>query len=300
MEKTVANGISKLLEPTEEQKERIFKNILTTYKNEMIEKRRVISMKGFKPTLVAIASALCLLTTTAFAAWYFLRPSEVAERFEDITLSQVLESENAIYINKSITSGEHTFTLLVLVSGKNLTDWPLTGDSMQPERTYAVAAVHRIDGEPMLAPSDDEYDSNLFFATPMIKGLNPRFVNIFAMNGANRMMVEDGTTYCIMSFDDLSMFARHGVYVGICTGTSNKRDAFSAFLSEDAFIFDEQTGVISVNPQYNGTSVLIDMPFEESQADNEKIEKYLNDNYEAFFPNGDNDFKIFKNSITID
>lgn len=282
------------LTPAKEQEEIMLQKVLLKSKNKNTEKRGVVTMKRFKPAFAAVALAFCLLTTTAFAAWYFLNPSEVAERFEDVTLSQVLESENAVHINKSITFGDYTFTFLALVSGENLTDWSLTGDGVRLERTYAVAAIHRADGESMLAPSDDEYDSNLFFATPMIKGLNPKFANIFSMNGANRVMVENGIAYCIMNFDDLSIFAEHGVYLGICTGTPDKVNAFSAFLSEDAFVFDEQTGDISTNPQYNGTSIIFDIPFDQSMANSKKIEKYLNDNYEAFFPNGDIDFDIFK------
>jgi hypothetical protein len=253
-------------------------------------------MKRFKPTFVAVALILCLFTTTAFAAWYFLRPAEVAERFEDITLSQVLESESTIHINESISSEDYTFTLLALVSGENLTDWQLTGDGVRPERTYIVAAIQRTDGSPMPTGLDEEYDSSLIFSTPMIKGLNPKYANIFAMNGKYRETVEEGIAYRIMDFDDISIFADRDVYFGICTGTPDKKDAFSSFLSEEAFLFDAQTGNISVNPQYNGTSIIFDISFDQSQANSKKVEKYLNDNYETFFPNGDSDFDVFKNA----
>lgn len=84
LDKKVVNKISEILEPTEEQKEQMFNNILDKYKDENENKRGFTPLKGLRPGLVAVMVAFCLITTTAFAASYlgldikfldFLNPS---------------------------------------------------------------------------------------------------------------------------------------------------------------------------------------------------------------------------------
>ena len=74
-------------------------------------------------TVAGIALALVLFTTTAFAAWYLWKPSEVADHLGDDALSVAFESEDAININESAASGDYIFTLLAVVSGKDITDF---------------------------------------------------------------------------------------------------------------------------------------------------------------------------------
>ncbi len=84
MGKKVVNRISKILEPTEEQRERMFSNILDKRKNEITKERGFTPTKRLRPALVAAVMVFCLITTTAFATVYmgldisflnFLKPS---------------------------------------------------------------------------------------------------------------------------------------------------------------------------------------------------------------------------------
>lgn len=100
------------------------------------------SKLNYGTKLFMIAAAIMLLTTTAAAAvWAFLRAAEIPERQNNYTLSDAFDSEKAININVSVTSGEYTFTLLAVVSGDGISDYFDSAMQRQPERTYAVLAI---------------------------------------------------------------------------------------------------------------------------------------------------------------
>ncbi|MDR1159008.1 MAG: DUF4179 domain-containing protein, partial [Syntrophomonadaceae bacterium] len=55
---------------------------------------------------VAVIAAIMLITTTAFAAWHFLKPEDVAEKLGDHDLSEAFNSNAAMSINNPpVTSG---------------------------------------------------------------------------------------------------------------------------------------------------------------------------------------------------
>jgi len=214
-------------------------------------------------TIAAAALAIMAVTTTVLAAWHFLSPSEVANRAGNIALSAAFEGENAININQSITSGNHTFTLLAIVSGKDITDHPIynsTGEILS-DRTYTVLAIQSVDGSPMPLPMDVEYQP--FAVSPFIRGENPRFINAFTMDAGSISMVIDGVMYMITDFTNVTMFAEHGVYLGINAGLM-----IGDIL--DAFNFNEQTGAIAANPNFDASNALFHLPFDTSLADPER------------------------------
>jgi len=223
-------------------------------------------------TVAAAVFAIMVFTTSVLAAWHFLRPSEVVEHTGDIALSAAFEGESAININQSITSGNHTFTLLAVVSGEDITDHPIynsTGEILH-DRTYAVLAIQNADGSPMPSPQDDEYEP--FMVSPFVRGINPWQANIFTLDGGQHAMVIDGILYIVIDFNDITMFADRGVYLGVNAG------GFSAFALMDAFIFNEQTGEITANPYSSRISVIFEIPFDETLADPERAEQFLNNN----------------------
>jgi hypothetical protein len=64
------------------------------------------------------------------------------------------------------------------------------------------------------------------------------------------------------------MFADRGLYFAVCTGV---------FYDRDAFLWDERTGEVTVNPDFDGASAVFDLPIDPSRADPEKAARYLND-----------------------
>ena len=213
--------------------------------------------------VAAVVAAIVLISTTAFAAWYFLKPSEVAEKFENPALSAAFDSDTAVNINKSVTSGDYTVTMLAAVSGNDITDMPYyNSDEIISDRTYAVIAIQRVDGVDMT------YDES-FFASPLVKGIEPLPRNVIGMNGGGHAsLVIDGVLYRITECDNVEIFADRGLYFAVCS---------SVFFDSDAFLYNKQTGEIISNPAYNGTSAIFDLPLVKKLADPKKAEQYLKD-----------------------
>ncbi|MDR0852047.1 MAG: hypothetical protein LBN36_06090 [Clostridiales Family XIII bacterium] len=262
---------------------------------------------AFRPARIAVIalSLVLLISGTVFAAWQLLSPRDVAKFSDDLTLSKAFESKDAVTINKSQTSGGYVFTLLGLITGKDLTDFPaitdddsfansgdepatVGGDSAegklpdesamigsdsaaegkaQPDRTYAVLAIQKEDGSAMpWKGAPDAGDDKPLFISPLIKGEKPWEVNITSMTGGYREYVLDGVLYRLIECDDLEVFADRGLYICATDGM---------FYNRDAYIFDEETGRISPDPDYDGTKALFSLPIDKSKADPEKAVLYL-------------------------
>lgn len=195
-----------------------------------------------------------------------MQPNEIAELSGDKTLGTAFDSESVVNINSAVTSGEYTFTLLSVVDGEYITDFPRYGEKVQPERTYAILAIQKADGTPMSNPQNIEHGNTSFMVSPFVKGLAPWEVNIVSMNGNYFETVVDGIMYRLIACDSVAAFADRGLYVGVCT---------SKFINNTTFLYDEVTGEISVNPDYDGVSAVFDLPLDEGLADPELAEQIL-------------------------
>jgi len=245
--------------------------LIRKVKYELIKEEPILKKTAARRTfsrVAAVAAALAIFTTTAFAAWHFLNASEVADIFNNSALSAAFESENAININTSVTSGDYIFTLLAIVSGKDIKEHPIySNGEILSDRTYSVLAIQKTDGSPMPNTSDDEYGNMPFYTSPYVKGQKPWIVNAHTLNGGYSEMVVDGVMYRILECDEITMFADRGVYLGINTGTIGNHS--------QAFIYNDQTGELKANPNYNGSSAVFELPFDKALADSEKAERYL-------------------------
>lgn len=219
------------------------------------------------PVMAAIITAvLAAGSLTAYGAWKYLEPAQVAEENGDKKLAGVFESDSAVVINKSQTCGGYKITLMGTVSGENLSDY-MTGNNGEvlTDRTYTVVSIENQDGSPMPDTSDDSYE-NKFLVSPFIKGEDPAFLNIYYMNGGSSMIVEDGVEYRIIEHDNIGVFADRGVYIGVLGGT---------FYDREAYNFDKKTGEISRNENYKGINALFELPLDKLGADAEAAEKQL-------------------------
>jgi len=236
-------------------------------------KCRLMEVKVMKPvrkriTVALIAAVVLVMSGSVFAFWQLLSPKQVAENLGDVTLAKAFDSENAIQINKSITSGDYTFTLLGITSGENLSDFKSSAQDIHPDRTYAVVSIARKDGSPMPEISDESYGETTFIVSPLIKGQKPWQVNIFTMNGGYSEFVFDGIMYRMVECDSIEMFADRGVYLYAGTGT---------FIDNQKVSYNEKTGEITINANSKDAGVLFDLPLDVKKSDHEKAEKYLNE-----------------------
>ena len=210
-----------------------------------------------RTALVAVIS-LALLTATAYAAWLLLSPGEVASRLSFPTLAKAFEGPDALVLNESATYGGYTATLLGIVSGQGLDG--LRNEDIEPEKTYAVAAISS-DSNHNLAAMDVS-----FFVSPLVKGIPPWQLNAASMRGGYIAQVFDGILYRIVECDSIEIFADKGLY--LCVSET-------AFFSTDAYTYDEATGEIARNPTFDGLNALFDLPIDPAKGDPKKAEQYL-------------------------
>jgi hypothetical protein len=226
--------------------------------------------RPFRVVTITIIIAI-IVTGTAIAAGQLLLPQDVAKEHGELALSAAFEGEDAVFINESQTSGGYIFTLLGIVSGARLTDYPSSGDAIVPESTYAVIAIQNEDGTPIpenYLEYDESFDSPIF-TSPLIKGEKPWWVNIKSMTGGYTESAIDGVRYRILDCNDISVFADRGIY--IC---ATNEELYPP--SSKAYIYHDKTGEISPNPEYDGPNALFSLPLDKSKADPEKAAQFLN------------------------
>lgn len=254
--------------------------LMRKVKSQLIKEDSILKKYTLKRsfTVAAVVAAVMILSTTALAAWYFLKPSQIADQLGDEKLSSAFDDNKNTITGKSETSGNYVFTLLGVVSGKDITDNPTyneIGDILS-DRTYTVVAIQKKDGSPMPSPQDDEYTNTTFYISPYVKGLKPWQVNMNTLNGGYYETVVDGVMYRISDCNAVTMFADKGVYLGINSGS---------FYNPEAFSYDEATGVLSPNKDFDGVNVVYDLPIDKALADPEKAAQCLNN----LFGSGEDD-----------
>ena len=216
-------------------------------------------------TAAAACLAILLTGITVFAAVRFLTPSEIAYQIGDPSLSAAFESEDATHINESVYSGGYRFTFLSLVSGYVLSD------AFNParrfyNRTYLVMAVEKEDGSPMVDFLDE---APRFYISPYIRGYNPWQVNLHTLGGeggGQSEIIVDGIRYIVTDMENFKAFAGHGVYIGINTGW---------LFDRDAFIFNADPWELRANPDFDGVSIVFELPICLSFADSVRATEIL-------------------------
>ena len=218
---------------------------------------------------VMVAALTLVMSVTAIAATQFFSSDQVAVQLGEKMLAKAFESKDAIEINQSAVSGDYKFTLHGIVSGAGLKELNESNSTneIHPERTYAVVSIARQDGRPMPKTSDPEYGEESFFISPLIKGLKPWQVNIASMRGGYSEVVLNGIQYRLIECDDVEMFADRGVYLAVSSG--------SPFYNSEAFAYNESTGEVTAKSDYDGVSLLMDLPLDKAKADPAKAEAYL-------------------------
>ncbi|WP_152967801.1 DUF4179 domain-containing protein [Oxobacter pfennigii] len=210
----------------------------------------------------AVVMALVFVTTTAFAAWYFLSPSDVADRLESPVLAEAFRSDDALLVNETKFKGGYDVTFLGIVSGKGLTELDGTVDTA---KSYAVVAIAKQEGS-MPDTSGEDFGNVPFFVSPLIKGQKPWLYNIASMNGGYSACVVDGVMYRLIDCDSLEMFADRGLEL-IVSSTN--------FYSTKAYNYDEATGLVTPNPDFDGVNLVFDLPLDPAKGDFEKARQYL-------------------------
>lgn len=235
-------------------------------KEDMGDKR-----KHYRRVPAAVLVATCILamgSITAVAAYRYLSPAEVAAEVEDDLLEKAFLSEDAISVNETQECGDYRITLLGSVAGTKISEYLAEDISgiVKDDKIYTVVAIERADGMPMPATSSDEYGEEPFYVSHYIRGLDPNTYSIMSMGGGYQELVKDGIQYRLLEMENIEMFADRGIYVGVNSGL---------FYDRNAFVYEESTGEMSRNENYQGANALFVLPMDESKADMEAAEAYL-------------------------
>ena len=254
------------LTPMDAPSERLNYRILGKIKERESMKRR----KRIPAAAVIAACTLVFGSVTAFAAHRYLSPAEAATELEDDALKKAFLSEDAVLVNEVQESGGYRITLLGSVAGKNLSDYMAWDDAGLPkdDRLYAVVAIEHADGTPMPDTSSTDYGKEPFYTSCYVRGLNPLEFSINHIGGGYSAFVKDGVEYRVMEMDNIEIFADRGIYVGVNSGI---------FYDAEAYIYEESTGKLSRNPDYQGVNALFQLPMDESKANPEAAARYLED-----------------------
>ena len=279
MDKNIDKILRQALSPTAEPSEELNNKILLRAKeneNMKLRKKRIFII-------------------TAAAAIRYLAPKEIAQSVSDNSLARAFESKDAVEVNETQEYGGYRVTFLGVISGSGLSDFTASADGVELEdRTYAVTAIEKSDGTPMPSASDDNYGEVSFLVSPLIKGLNPVNFNAFTMNGGYTDIVKDGILYRLAECDNVEMFADRGAY--LCVSTSMSYDI-------NAYNYDEKTGDITRNNNYDGLNALFELPLDKSRADRDEADKYIkeiNSMFEGDNNTGNNNASVGDNDFIID
>ena len=214
----------------------------------------------------AIATAACiglaaLGSVSAYAAYRYLSPSQVADRVStNKTVSDAFAGKDAIAINETQSSNGYSITLLGLVSGENLQLHipEENAQTLTASHTYAVVAIESIDGDTM------KYED--FCISPLINGVDFMLANNATMNTFLTYFEQDGVLYHLLECENLEIFAKRGVQLGVVDNFGQETQAF---------YMDETTGVYHKQKGYEKTNALFTLPLDESKADEIAAESYI-------------------------
>lgn len=261
--KNIDDILKQALTPTEKPDFWVNQNILSKAKEAHQMKQK--KLKTMAAAALSAALILGIGSLTIYAARKFLLPEHIAEEIKDPKLAAAFKSKDAVSINETQSYGGYDVTLMGMVSGKSISEFLVSdGNEVHDDRTYAVMAIEKSDMSPMPSTSDDSYSA--FFASPLIEGLNPAFYNAFTFQGTCIAMEKDGILYHILDCDNIEYFADRSLYFCVLEGS---------FYNSEAYTFDEATGHIARNEDFDGLNALFSLPLDPKKADPDKAAEYL-------------------------
>jgi hypothetical protein len=222
---------------------------------------------------IAVAAAACVLVATVSvgATTHYLNSRDVAQELGYDKIAKVFEEQEAIEINETQSYGGYDVTLMGVASGESLNRTELAKDEIGDDKTYVVVALAKSDGTPM-GTEEDPYEQD-FFVSPLIEGLTPQQYNVVTMNGSYTETAVDGVIYRIVECDNVECFADHKMYLCVID---------QMLYDSSAYHYDEESGAITVNEDYDGMNLLFDLPLDESKTDSKKAQEFIDHMEEVF------------------
>ena len=255
MDEILSAAYSHSEEPAKELNEQVIRKI------QIMENDRSAHITGRKKRLpaaaaVAVAAVLALssVSATAYAAWRRLSAGNVAEHVGEIKLAEFLaskEDETGI-AGQTQHVGGYIITFMGAVHGDEVYPYLSTTSTINSNigGTYFFISIEREDGEPMPNNVTD------FYLTPYISGMNPSEFNLHRVDGGTaKAFVQDGVRYYVIGMTKLSeKYADRTFYFAV-------KDTVNGSVNwKNSYFYDETTGEISRNEDYDGVNALFVFP----------------------------------------
>lgn len=276
--KNMDDILKKALTPKDEPDFRLNESILLQSKE--VKPMKKTNQKKFATVAVCCALVLGIGSISAYAAWKYLMPDKVIEEIGEEKLAEAFSEENAVYINETQSYGGYEVTLLGITSGKNLTKYRYfshdsstvsfdEANSDNPaekllekgfeelnDRSYILFAVENKNRK-FEDISDFESHVSIF---PVVMGYDyETYSGMFEKAAGAHAVIKDGVIYYMYECNNLEKYADHDIYMGVS-------DDIPA-LSEYSYIYDNASGKIERNGEYEGLNALFSLPMDSSKAD---------------------------------
>ena len=264
--------LKRVLTPREEAGDILDRKIL-----EQVKETGNMKQKKYRRASAAVIAAAftAIFSITAVAAWQYKSAADIADRLGDDelvknfseqfqTVGESTENgDNMSIVGMSQSYGGYRVTVLGLLSGEGLSEFKrMSNGAVRSDRTYCVVAIEKEDGTAVNAETED------FFVSPLIGGLNPSFYNAVTLCGNYSEFVEEGVLYRLLECDNIEYFADHEMYLCI-TDTS--------FYDNRLYDYNEVDGRISRNTEYQGLNALFTLELDSSLADPVKAQALIDE-----------------------
>ncbi len=246
-----------------------------------------MSRKKYAAVTISCALFLCVGSISAYAAWKYLRPDQVATELKEDMLADAFSEENAVYINETQSFEDYDITLLGITSGERLSGqaYLANGSSVMSvsrenetqvkaaldegfleltDRSYLLFAV---ENKTQAFKEISEFHSRLSIF-PVVMGYDyETYSGLFENAGGGQAILKDGVIYYLYECNSLEPYADHAIYMCVS-------DDIPAF-SEYSYRYDSAAGTIARNEQYEGVNALFSLPMDASKADPKAAETAL-------------------------
>ncbi len=214
-------------------------------------KENIIMTNKRKPFKIAalVVAAIMIFTCSAFAIVTLLKPSDVAGRFDKKELIAFFD-EN--YLEPVTVKGEvYSVTFMGMAPGEEFYAYEEGGTLVSENRTYAVIAVYRNDGEPLSHLEDSPVQ-----VIPVMDGYRPNV--FFAMGMSHERFSENGVLYYLWDYTDMEVFADKDI----------RLMAYEATFPTGILVANKK-GEIVYAENYSGFKAVFELDLDESKADPE-------------------------------
>lgn len=235
----------------------------------------------------AVALALiAVIGTSAIAGSSRLSPSELASRFQSLTVASLFQGETAVIVEESKPMGDYLVTLHAFVTGEPMYYEEDSEIKANYGKTYIALSFQRKDGKELSAsflynlrvsPIIDGCEPD-WVEDPDLKALNPYLipVNDTTLQGNGSAIVENGVFYYLYACDNLELFADHTVKLAVFR--SEDGNGQPLFLWPGKQVFEKrEDGTISFRLGLP-SQVMFTLSLDETRADPETAQEMLEQN----------------------